>query len=714
MDEREVTLSSPGNRLQRPNSSKHSSRVSSVPSLSENIENRVRKLPKPSNSAQALQPLFEAVSNARFAIEDQRTNHPGFDGHIEVTIHDIGRPGKISIEVADDGTGLDDERYGAFCVVDTDYKIAKGGKGVGRLFWLDAFEAIHVESSFLESDELQSRAFDFRLSNSEQVVLTEPKPAKRPGTHVYFRGLRGSEYVDYFPKKADAFLRHFRAHFIADFLLGSGPEVRVEIGDLTAVYPSQVAELVIGNRYQSGPIDLGGDFGTVDIVGYLCRPEASVGLDGNNQLHLLADGRTVESRKIDNLLGIPDFAVGDETGLYFHGCVSGAYLNRRVNEGRTAFNIPESKLKEFVRLCVERAKERFFEAQLRAFLKTRRHEYDKFVEKYPIYGFDEPEKQLNRVPFHARDPEDFAAGLVKFQIRRDEERTDSMQQAISLLAGSEGIPSDFSETIAKAAKGIHDSEMLALAQHVVRRKLVLELLEKMIARVYQREGKDDAYQLESSLHSFIVPMRIRGDDHAEVKSRAHDLWIVDERLAFTRAFSSDKRLDSLLVQGGSAGRPDLLLWNTVFGLGVTDPDKNPEYVDVSEPLRKMMIVEFKRPGRTDYGAVEDQIESQITKYLSDLKGGELESFGREKIRVAPDCVFHCYVVADIVGDLKRQLSAWQTTANGEGRIRVLANEYRGSIEVVQWRELINDAWLRNQASIAAAGLSRARPVTPDK
>jgi hypothetical protein len=202
-------------------------------------------------------------------------------------------------------------------------------------------------------------------------------------------------------------------------------------------------------------------------------------------------------------------------------------------------------------------------------------------------------------------------------------------------------------------------------------------------------------------------MGVRGDNPKEIKSRAHELWIVDERLAFTRAFASDKRLDAILTQGGSADRPDLFVWNLAYGLGVTDSGEQ-EVVDVSEPLRTVMIVEFKKPGRTSYPAAEDQIENQITKYLAQLQGGEIESFDRARVRVAPDCIFHCYVVADIIGDLKQQLSNWETTANGQGRIRPLKNQYRGSIEVIQWQDLVNDAWMRNNATLRAAGLSRSR------
>ncbi len=245
---------------------------------------------------------------------------------------------------------------------------------------------------------------------------------------------------------------------------------------------------------------------------------------------------------------------------------------------------------------------------------------------------------------------------------------------------------------------------------MVRRKLALELLDKLIKRIRVRGDKEDDHHLERTLHAFICPMGIIGDDATELRSRAHDLWVVDERLAFTRAFSSDKRLDAVLAEGGSADRPDLLVWNLAYGLGVTELD-NPDSVDISEPLRSMMIVEFKKPGRTTYAKSEDNVEQQITKYLSQLKGGHIEAFDRSRVRVADDCVFHCYIVADICGDLEQQLSSWTTTANGQGRVRPLNNAYRGQIEVIQWRDLINDAWMRNRATLSAAGLSRNQPTT---
>lgn len=681
-----------------------------MPSLIPNIENRVRKLPKPSTHSQALQPLFEAVSNALFAVEDLFGNDTRAKGKVEVLVEHLENEKEFSVVVSDNGIGLNEPRFNAFCTIDTDFKRAKGGKGVGRLFWLDAFASVLVESYYFDGTTMQKRSFEFALGNEEQIRPIEPTKNELvaladPGTRVTFRGFRSTPYREQFPKRSDTFLRYFSAHFIADFLVGSGPTVTVNIDGQRTDYPSAISDLVEGEPLETEPFHLE-EFGDFVIKGFSCAPEASTGLEGNHQLHLLANGRTVETRKIDGLIGMDSIGAPDGPPRYFHGCLSGEYLDERVNEGRTAFNIPERVLKELSRQCVEKAKEQLLTTQVVTYTAGRRRSYEEFVARHPIYAFDTPEVQLARIPFSATKAEDFAAGLVKHQIRRDENRQRSIEQIIKSLDSGESVPDDFGERVVSATENLQAAEKLSLAQHVVRRKLVLELMEKLIARVRQREGGQDGYHLERTLHSLLCPMNTRGDDPLRIESQSHDLWIVDERLAFTRAFSSDKRLDKVLVEGGSADRPDLFLWDLSYGLGVVDPYRNQERVDTSEPLKKMMIVEFKRPGRRDYVGASDQIETQISRYLSQLRGGEIESFNRERVRIASDCVFYCYVVADIVGDLELQLTTWRQTANGQGRIRYLEGEFRGSIEVIQWRDLVNDAWARNQATLHAAGLRR--------
>lgn len=683
----------------------------SVPKLIPNIENRVRKLPKPATYSQALQPLFEAVSNALYAIEDRSALGATMAGDVRISITNLTDAGKFRVEIADNGIGLDADRYEAFQTIDTDFKRARGGKGVGRLFWLDAFERIHVESLFNEEGGIKRRCFAFTLRNDEQIV-EEDLPngyvgRQEVGTTIICEGLRGTSYQKAFPKQKATFLRYFSAHFIADFLVGNGASVEVNLDGEPTKYPEAVADLVIGRDLETGDFDIS-DYGTFSVKGFACDKEASTGLDGNHQLHLLANGRTVESRKVDGLIGLSTIAAGERDDLYFHGCVSSEYLDERVNEGRTAFNLPEDILKEISRKCVEQVRETALADQMVSYNATRRSNYDEFVSRHPIYGFDDPDVQLSRVPFSAQTPEEFATGLVKYQIRRDEERQSTMENVIELLAKGDSVPESFAERLQTAVREVQSSEQLALAQHVVRRKLVLDLMGKLLTRVRERADKQDDFHLEQTLHSFIVPMHVAGHDAAEKRSRAHDLWILDERLAFTRAFSSDKRFDALLKDSENAERSDLIVWDFASGLGVVDPLRDGERVDTSKPLEKVMIVEFKKPGRKHYGP-EDQIHFQITKYIDELRGGEIEGFERQRIRIAQDCVFYCYVVADIEGDLKRQLSTWSKSANGQGRFMPLQGDVNGSIEVIQWQDLVNDAWARNEATLYAAKLQRGRP-----
>lgn len=683
-----------------------------MPTLAPNVINRVDKLPKPSNTAQAMQPLFEAVSNAIFAIEDVQKSHPDYQGIVDIYVSGLRTPDKLEIEVIDNGIGLDRPRYEAFCQLDTDFKKERGGKGVGRLFWLDSFTDVRIESKYLEADQFHDRAFAFLLNNEEQLREDSERRhlsrVRNTGTVVAFRGLRETNYRKQFPAGAELFKRYFSAHFIADFLMAKGPKVRLDIDGEEARYPEAVSGLVVGKPFEAST-DEHKEFGILKITGFTCKPEASTGLDGMHQLHLLADGRNVEPRKIDKLLGIDRVRRDGHDDLVFHGCITGDYLNRHVNEGRTAFNLAESKVKELVRLCTEFIKEKFLTEQIAEYSDARREDYRVFVQRYPIYDFADEDIQLDRVPFGARSPEEFATGLVKYQIRRDETRQNNIETVIKLLEEGQSVSATFAETVIKAAQEVQNSERLALAQHVVRRKLVLELLERLIRRIRDRGEKEEDFHLESTLHSLIVPMRINGSDPSKVEASGHDLWIVDERLAFTRSFSSDQRLGETLRSGGTDVRPDLLVWNLAHGLGVVDPSDNSNEFDASEPLRKAMIVEFKRPGRTQYKKAEDLVELQITKYLRQLKNGEIEAFNRQGVRVTSDCIFYCYVVADIRGDLKEQLAGWSTTANGEGRIRALDNEFKGStIEVIQWQDLVNDAWARNVATLHAAGLSRSQ------
>jgi hypothetical protein len=656
------------------------------------IVNRVRRLPKPSNSAEALQPLFETISNAIDAIEERFGNKAIDEGRIDVTINDLKTPGTIEIIVSDNGIGLEDERFKAFCTTDTDFKIQKGGKGVGRLLWLDAFEKTSVVSIYQANGKLYQRSFEFQLTPKEQITnerVIDAKVGAQLGTIVRFVGLRGNAYSAKFPSRPRNLIRHFGSHFIAEFILGKSPQITISIGAESAFFPRDVHSLLEEDR---GSVTIPTEgFGDLELASFICKRAASAEFDGFHQLHYVANGRTVTSRKIDGLLGIGRFGLADE--LVYHGCVSGEFLNERVNQERTHFNFDEAVSEEIAKTCAETIRNNILNDEIAGFDQSRLETMKGFLNDYPSFRFEDPEELLQKTPKNATKPEQFAQALIATRIRRDAERRHNVQRVVSVLSGTGDVPENFADAVRKAAAEVRAEEQRQLTEYVLRRKMVLDVLDVLIRRVRETTTGNDDYHLEGTLHQFICPMKIRGDDPTRIEGADHDLWVIDERLAFAKYFASDAPLSQIVAEPDSKERPDIFLFDRLHGLGLED----------EEPLQRVMLIEFKKPGRKDYEERYSPM-NQISRYLTALMGGTIEKFNGDRIRIAKDCVFHCFVIADIVGNLDVHTSTWRTTANGRGRWIELSGRFRGAIEVIEWKDLIKDARSRNQAFIHAAGV----------
>lgn len=269
--------------------------------MTENLPNRVRKLTKPRNYAQAMQPFLEAVSNSIMAIDDRKAVYgDALNGAVHIVVSDLGTE-EVKIEIRDNGIGLDQDRYKAFCEIDTDFKVERGGKGVGRLYWLDAFKKIKVVSQYRTSAGLAQRAFEFRLSQKDQVLeidgLEHDFGPTETGTIVRFEGLRQGHYLELFPKRAATIKDYLAAEFISNFLSKVGPIVHLSAttkgGTLhSAIYPKDVSELVARGPETVSDLEL--DSGArLEVVCFLCDKKASSGLAGRHQVHLLGNDRDV-------------------------------------------------------------------------------------------------------------------------------------------------------------------------------------------------------------------------------------------------------------------------------------------------------------------------------------------------------------------------------------------------------------------------------------
>ncbi|MEO9824382.1 MAG: ATP-binding protein [Paracoccaceae bacterium] len=656
-------------------------------SLRGDIVNRIRRLPKPTSSSEALQPIFEAVSNAIHAVDDVERS-----GNIEINIETETESSKFRATISDDGIGLNGERFNAFLTTDTGFKISRGGKGVGRLLWLDAFQTVRVSSIFEKENALHRREFDFVLDDVDQVqnmkITKLQKGSAKTGTVVVLTGLRGNAYPAAFPVRTETIVKHFGSHFLAEFIFGNTPPITLHVDGQTFEFPSEIQNLLIEDRGES--IVSSDDFGELKLRHFVFENSASANFPGNHQLHLIANGRTVTTRKLDGLLGVGK--IGEGGNEVYHGCVTANFLDARVNQERTNFNFSEDVAENITKICVKAAAADALSEELLQYEETRKEAMLAFVEEYPSFGFASVDDLLDKAPKNATKPEQFAQALIPTRIRRDKDRTSRVQTIVAKLESGEALPEDFGALIREAADDVRAEEQRQLTEYVLRRRVVLDVLDQLIRRIRERGDRADDHNLEETVHNFICPMRMRGDDPTRVEEADHDLWIVDERLTFARYFASDVPFSQMLTDDDASNdRSDLLIWDRLHGLGFED----------GEPLKRVILIEFKRPGLTSYKERYSPM-NQVSRYLDRLKKGEIEGIDRLPVRIADDCIFYCYVVADIRGDLDIHTSTWKTTADGRGRWTEIGGKYRGTLEVIEWRDLVSDARARNSAFIELA------------
>ena len=169
--------------------------------IATNLSGRLRNTSLPLSNG--LLPLFEAVINSIHGIEEASV--PPVSWRIRVVIerepslllldgngdrksggHPL--PDITGFKVIDNGVGFNEDNFQAFLTLDTDHKVAKGGRGIGRLLWLKAFDNVEVESTFDEGDVRRRRTFAFSKAGITGGDSTDAPSGSPRETVVRLRG----------------------------------------------------------------------------------------------------------------------------------------------------------------------------------------------------------------------------------------------------------------------------------------------------------------------------------------------------------------------------------------------------------------------------------------------------------------------------------------------------------------------------------------------
>lgn len=87
-------------------------------SLRPNLVKRIERLPKPTNVAGAMQPLFEAISNSIHSTQARFGDSVAERGRVVVTVETSRQKEDVWATVEDNGEGLSPENWEAFTTTD--------------------------------------------------------------------------------------------------------------------------------------------------------------------------------------------------------------------------------------------------------------------------------------------------------------------------------------------------------------------------------------------------------------------------------------------------------------------------------------------------------------------------------------------------------------------------------------------------------------------
>ncbi len=293
--------------------------------------------------AEALLPLFEAIVNSIEAIEERGNIS---DGKVTVRVirnNQQALPGMevdetkkyiIGFEIEDNGIGFDDNNYESFVTAETTYKMEKGCKGVGRFFWLKAFEKVEIESVYSKGAERYLRKIEFTLKNGiaeKENFLTE-KTQKTVVKLIGFKKEYREQQSAY--KKGDTITQRILEHCIS-YLIG-GTKLKVNLVDEGDHYS-------INDKFK----EVKRNICTETIT--KCDQEFSIShlklYSTYLKMHkivLTANNREVKSFDISKLLGTSIQFDEDGTKFVYCAYVSSPYLDKYVDSSRMEFDIPEN------------------------------------------------------------------------------------------------------------------------------------------------------------------------------------------------------------------------------------------------------------------------------------------------------------------------------------------------------------------------------------
>ena len=648
--------------------------------LTQTLTGRLRNFPLAPSPDNSLWAVYETVANSLHAIRDAGLS--GDNARIDIQVHRDAAGEVSGFTISDTGIGLNAENFASFRKIDSTYKAVRGGKGVGRLTWLKTFDSASVTSAFAAEDGFSQRKFEF--VEDDLRPIRDHKLDKCPGpagTTVKLNAMKGP-YKRECPKRPDTIVRSIIRHFLKDLIAKDSPAIYVfddVIYDLKEVFEASIVR-----RHESTFTLRLGDLERPFSITHLVTSKAFADHEAKeNVVYLLAHGRVVGRRPISGLIGLKKL----QGGRTYVGMIEGSFLDEIVSQERTMLTADSAVVDAIVRAASEGASvflqedtQPVRDRQL-VMVKQIKREYPRFMSTLS----DEQEFVDNKLQLSVRDQESVFRA-VSLDWYRSKRRVD---RSIRAGLSNPKNEAEFQAAFEEASKSIAAESKAILADYVAERKVVIEFLERLVAKV--RLSPDDDYEHESKVHDLVLP---RKASSANIKFETHNLWLVDERLPYYYYFNSDLPLKDQ-VESEDLRRPDITLSDVASAF---------QQRGANEPF---IVVEFKRPGRDNYSSKDDPVK-QCLEYVAEMRSGRSvkDSDGSWISTVQENTLFYCYIIADITPTLGKLVGLHDMKRTPDGRGYFKFHEgLKAWCEVIPFDKLIENNRVRHNAFFEKLGIT---------
>ncbi len=623
---------------------------------------------------------MEAVSNSLHSITDLYGSEAASRGAITVRIVRDGEGHRIDgFDIEDNGVGFTDDNFKSFRTPDSRLKEKRGGKGVGRLAWLKVFTKVSVDSTYDEGG-WKRRAFEFRLSDRNQIVEQNLKPEETVHrTVVRFRGFT-SAFEPKCPVRTGIVENRIAAHFVPLFVAGNAPKVTV-IDDTVTEIESVFSESIVDQKTDTITVGEDADAFPLTVWSLKCDKRMRFEPPSYHFAFIAGDSRSVVDYPVDEQLGLKAL---DGENVYI-ACASSPYLDQKVNSERTAFTLDAGEIDEIKRGIAKCARD-FLRPYIQLEISRKVETTRGLIAENPqfLYISDHVGTFAEELQPNAYRKEDIFLELSRNRFRR-QKKFEDVEHSIK---SGKLLNDTLTKKVDEYTHFIADEKRGALAEYVTRRKAVLDLYELLLE---YSDPETETYNKEDALHQLFCPMRI---DSKGLTIEDHNLWLLDDRLAFFNYFASDERLSNYTTLPDDE-RPDLAFF---YDSCVAWRER--------EDTDTIVIVEFKRPMRENYSTGKDPVQ-QILSYVKRLKetSGEVDIRGRGIQGIRASTAFHCYVVADITAQLEeRIIGRFEKTPDGAGYFGYTQNP-AAYVEIVPFGKIMKDARLRNAIFFQKLGIT---------